>query len=235
MISHKHKTIFVHIPKCGGTSVETLFLDDLGITFQERACLVMFPNSNPKIGPKRLSHLSCNEMLDNHFISQELFNKYFKFSVVRDPYDRAYSCYKHMRYSHLMTFNNFLLKILQPSLENKNNLHWFMRPQYEFLFCKKENKLMVDKIFKLENLNKDIKNNYDRFHLSKKNLKIKNLNNSSLEHLNIFDLITEKMKAVYMHYKISYCWGGNKVSEDKNREIIKRLYMDDYLKFNYNF
>jgi hypothetical protein len=91
MISHKHKTIFIHIPKCGGTSVEVLFLNDLGITFLERSCFVMFPNSNEKVGPKRLSHLTASEMINNHFISQELFDNYYKFAVVRDPFERAKS------------------------------------------------------------------------------------------------------------------------------------------------
>ena len=34
MISHEHKTVFIHIPKCGGQSVETCFLDDLGLSNQ---------------------------------------------------------------------------------------------------------------------------------------------------------------------------------------------------------
>lgn len=57
MISHKHKTIFIHIPKCGGTSVEVVFLNDLGMTFQERTCLAMFPNSNKKVNKELVKKL----------------------------------------------------------------------------------------------------------------------------------------------------------------------------------
>jgi hypothetical protein len=32
MISHPHRTLFVHIPKCGGQSVEHAFLNALSLT-----------------------------------------------------------------------------------------------------------------------------------------------------------------------------------------------------------
>ena len=31
IVSHKHKFIFVHIPKCGGTTIEKFFLDKDGV------------------------------------------------------------------------------------------------------------------------------------------------------------------------------------------------------------
>ncbi len=34
MISHKHKYIFIHIPKCGGTSVELALLKNEGVDFK---------------------------------------------------------------------------------------------------------------------------------------------------------------------------------------------------------
>ena len=233
MISHKHRVIFIHIPKCGGTSVETIFLDDLKISFLERASLVMFPNSNPKIGPKRLSHLTANEMIDNHFISKKLFDEYFKFSVVRDPYNRAFSCYNHLRYNYLMTFNNFLKKVIQPSLENKNGLYWFMKPQKEFIFCNSDSRLLVDKFFKLEEFNYQIKDYYDKFNLMDKSIRLKKLNKSAKKNANIFFKTFEILKAIYMHYKIINAWGGVKVNEKENREIVRKLYEEDYKLFEY--
>ena len=46
MISHKHKTIFVHIPKTGGQSVESVFIEDEGLTWDTRAPLLLRRNDD---------------------------------------------------------------------------------------------------------------------------------------------------------------------------------------------
>ena len=70
MISHKHKCIFLHIPKVAGTSVER-FLRNVD------------PNIPAKVLRKRgFSHF-LNDYLD-----------YYVFSFVRNPYDRLVSAWK---------------------------------------------------------------------------------------------------------------------------------------------
>lgn len=93
VISHEHKAIFVHIPKTGGQSVEQMFLEDLGLTWEERAPLLLRPNDDPSIGPDRLAHLYADEYVSKGHISQKDFDSYFKFAVVRNPYDRIVSEY----------------------------------------------------------------------------------------------------------------------------------------------
>ncbi len=68
MISHKLKSIFIHIPKCGGTSIERV-LQNQSFVFQ------------------RHYHISHRELNKNH-------NNYFKFTFVRNPYDKIVSEYK---------------------------------------------------------------------------------------------------------------------------------------------
>ena len=41
MISKAHKTIFVHIPKVAGQSIETMFLNDLNLKWDERSKLLL--------------------------------------------------------------------------------------------------------------------------------------------------------------------------------------------------
>ncbi len=93
MISHEHKVIFVHIPKTGGQSVEHMFLDDLGLTWEERAPLLLRPNQDPAVGPRRMAHLYADEYVSKGHVTQAQFDSYLKFAVVRNPYHRIVSEY----------------------------------------------------------------------------------------------------------------------------------------------
>ena len=89
MISHEHRCVFVHIPKNAGQSVEHVFVDDLGLTWATRAPLLLRANDRPEIGPPRLAHLTAAEYLRHHYLSRALWDAYFTFAVVRNPWSRA--------------------------------------------------------------------------------------------------------------------------------------------------
>jgi hypothetical protein len=91
MISHSHKVIFIHVPKCAGQSIETIFLKDLGLTWEFRAPLLLRPKSREELGPERLAHLFANEYVKFGYIEASKFNDYFKFAIIRDPIDRILS------------------------------------------------------------------------------------------------------------------------------------------------
>ena len=65
MINHKHKFIFIHIPKTGGTSVDEFFTGKM----QKHACM--------------------KDYIDN--LGSNLVKKYFKFCIVRNPWDKTVS------------------------------------------------------------------------------------------------------------------------------------------------
>ena len=65
MVSHQHKCIFVHIPKTAGTSIEMLI------------------NQTPFSG-------TTHELLKEH-ANSEYFEEYFKFTFVRNTFERVYS------------------------------------------------------------------------------------------------------------------------------------------------
>jgi hypothetical protein len=46
MISYKRKCVFVHIPKCAGQSIESVFDNDAGLTWENRAPFLLRPNAN---------------------------------------------------------------------------------------------------------------------------------------------------------------------------------------------
>src|SRR5260221_667113 len=99
MISTIHKTIFVHIPKCAGQSVEETFLKDISPDLdweKHRHIISCFqrPESWGKQFPERLAHLTADEYLSLSFVSQSVWEKYYKFAIVREPIDRCISMWK---------------------------------------------------------------------------------------------------------------------------------------------
>ncbi|MGR3712482.1 MAG: sulfotransferase family 2 domain-containing protein [Shimia sp.] len=91
MLSPTHKAIFVHIPKTGGQSVATAFLDDLGLDWDARDALLMRPGKDGE--PERLAHLYAREYVEMGFVTPAEFEAFAKFTVVRHPYARMVSEY----------------------------------------------------------------------------------------------------------------------------------------------
>ncbi len=74
MVSHKHKCIFVHIPRTGGTSIEHAFG-------------VYHDKPSPALVYKK--HHTPQECMDE--LGAEVWNNYFKFTFIRDPWERMVS------------------------------------------------------------------------------------------------------------------------------------------------
>ena len=150
MVFHKYKTIFVHIPKAAGKSVEAYFLALEGLKWSERLPLLLTPNDAPNIGPPRLAHLQLQEYLDNLYVSDELYEDYFKFGFVRNPWSRAVSFYKFHGHHHLMSFEKFVNKALPKLIKTEG---WFYGPQYDFFY--RDGKNEADFIGRFETIQKD--------------------------------------------------------------------------------
>jgi hypothetical protein len=151
MISHEHRCVFVHIPKCAGQSVEAAFLEDLGLTWETRAVLLLRQNDRPTIGPLRLAHLIARDYTRHHYLSHDLFTCYTTFAVVRNPWARAVSIYRYLDANE--SFSDFIENRLTQSLaagEMDTNF-WFFRPQIDYV-TDAHGKIIVDRILNFENL-----------------------------------------------------------------------------------
>ncbi len=152
MISHEHRAVFVHVPKTAGQSVETAFLDALGVHWRDRAPLLLMKNDNPQVGPPRLAHLTAPEYVRHHYISQRLFDEYFTFGFVRDPWARTFSMYKYLGVADEQTFSQFVLRTLRERLWKRR--HWWVRPQADYLYDDSDH-LLVDFLGRFESLEDD--------------------------------------------------------------------------------
>ena len=198
VVCHEKKCIFIHIPKTAGTSIEQ-FLREKN------------KNDLEFIGLKNNRSMQHYRAIELKIQLGYIFNLYYKFSIIRNPYDRLLSEYywtpiPNVGYKYGKTkfeFLNYVTDVIKNNkiFENKYNDHFI--PQYLFLYQGK--KLLVDQIFKYEDL--EWVENY-----LKKKLNIDN----NLPFLNKSKLNIEKED-----------WNP------RQKERIYKLYKPDFLIFNY--
>ena len=90
IVSHKHKFIFVAVPKTGTHSVRHALRSHMGPDDIEQARLFVekeFPI--PELAALKHGHLSFEQV--RPFLGEEAFSGYLKFAFVRNPFDRFVS------------------------------------------------------------------------------------------------------------------------------------------------
>jgi len=189
----RSKSIFIHIPKCAGVSITKHFY------------------KNYAGGHKTLKDYSLI------FSSNEILN-YYKFSVVRNPWDRLVSSYHFLsgggfnkedaiwskkNLAKYDDFNHFVKRWVC-----KSNLFRYIHfyPQYYFI-SSSHIKLKINYLMFFENLAEDIK-------IISKKLKIQ----SKLLHIN---------KSSHKNYKNYY--------DEESKSIVSSVYSEDIKLFGYDF
>ena len=130
MIIDKHKTIFIHIPKNAGTSIETLFAND-----------------SFRIQPNK--HADIYEIKRKF---KNSYNSHKKFTIIRNPYDKMVSWYFYLKKNLGENYNiiDFKEWIKDPSkFWHINDPISYLKPQYKWIDD-------TVKIIKFENINKEI-------------------------------------------------------------------------------
>ena len=155
-ISHKHKCIFVHIPKCAGSSIESVLgmhgdIEHIGL----KPYLNQELNHDTLFG-KGAQHYPLTKLRE--VLSEDIFQDYFKFSFVRNPWDRFIS---HVAWSkgiwngqHTVTHNDVELALSKLKTTSEAELSNHLQPQWKFL-CDVNGNIACDYIGRFESLNKD--------------------------------------------------------------------------------
>lgn len=152
MISRDLHCVFVHVPKAAGQSIERVFLDYHGLTWETRAPLLLRRRNDPSEGPPRLAHLSAREYVEYGHLTERDWADFFKFSFVRNPWMRAVSMYKYYGDHRRIPFPMFVRDRLAGTYWRDE--HWFVRPQADFV-CDEHDRVIVDFIGRVENIDED--------------------------------------------------------------------------------
>lgn len=164
-VSQKYRCIFVHIPKCAGTSIEAALDMHGGIaSIGIEPYLNQMENSDTLFGAGA-QHYTIKDIQQR--LEPDVFQGYFKFSFVRNPWDRfvSYVAWKADESGKLKWIRN-----AEPTLAEFYNVLWrllcdrafgrsvhpHLVPQIDYIFDS-NGKLGVDFVGRVENLEVDWK------------------------------------------------------------------------------
>lgn len=134
MISHTHRCIFVHIPRTGGTSIENVIWPDIEARTEADLWMGFVAPLRNRYQTGGLQHLLAWQIKTE--VGERTFDAYFKFSIVRNPWDRAVSQYALMqRRADLRTYigmkQNDSFKRYLGLIGRRGHVQW--EPQARFL------------------------------------------------------------------------------------------------------
>lgn len=177
----QNKCIFVHIPKCAGVSINKALFDNLGG-----------------------GHHSA---MDYQIIyGRSIYESYYKFTFVRNPWDRVFSAYNFLKEGgfdekdktwaekNLLeydTFDKFICEWV--NARNINTKNHFV-PQYKYI-CNAAGKVIVDYIGKFEKIQEDYEHIVDKIGVTA-TLHHKNRTMSMNKELNYTEFYTEKTRRI---------------------------------------
>lgn len=148
VIDHHRKIIFLHIGKTAGTAVEYLLFGKYPERDRGDRLELSGPDEEEGI---YLQHATAATV--RRLAGSDVFDAYFKFSVVRNPYRRLLSVYYYAQEYHLKNYGGFngLIKALPRLLKDERvqrGSHYLPQTAYTHL----DGELVCDYVAKFEDL-----------------------------------------------------------------------------------
>ena len=150
------KIIYIRLPRCGSTSVVSICTKNAdkikwfgGRHFGWASFKGAYTSK-----PVNYSIVECVK----HHIGEKEYEDAYSFSLVRNPYARAVSSWRHRTWqknSRITNFSDFC-KALRDGHFQSSNAEWHATPLYPHLFDKSGQQL-VDYICRLETIQEDIR------------------------------------------------------------------------------
>ena len=166
MINHKDKFIFIHIPKCAGTSIERSLFGEAYVEW----------DPEKKIWKQHATAVQIREYYCKNY------NNYYSFTFVRNPWDKLVSDYFWMQRNLKIkdSFKNFLLlkgKFNDPRLKyppkSRRTRYDHIMPQCDFLLDDKDEPA-VRFVGRFENIQSDFNTVCEEIGIQQRQLPHKN-------------------------------------------------------------
>ncbi len=154
IICDNNKFVFIHIPKNSGTAMT----NELQKIYKNTKLLINVERNGVNIGIDKM-HLYYDVIYE--FIPRNVLENYFKFCIIRNPYNKLYSAWNFLKdrqeYSNVNDFIKYKLNeefiYGKEIIQGDARVHY--RPQFTFVYDNKNNKF-ADYIIRYENLNEEI-------------------------------------------------------------------------------
>ena len=151
IISHRHRFIFAAVPKTGTHAVRQALREQMGAEDVEQVRLFVekrFPWA--ELAAVRHGHLSLQQI--RPYLGEDAFGGYFKFAIVRNPFDRFVSyCAFMMR--DRTDFQQWPQAVMRHFLfEAPPEDHILFQPQSHLLLAEDGRTLLTDRIGRVEDM-----------------------------------------------------------------------------------
>lgn len=214
MISNKHKCIFIHIPKCGGTSIEKLIWPREKDKTEANLWMGFTSQYANKYQTGGLQHLMARHVRQE--VGGDVFDRYYKFALVRNPYDKTVSQYEYMKKradlrEFLGMHDKAEFKTYLDLIAKKLHVQW--DSQHKFI-QNDAGESMVDFVGKFENFDTDVTTILDALKMGKNRFGVR----KKIPHTN---------KSSRRHYRDYY--------DEESKAMLEALYQKDIELFGYAF
>ncbi len=156
LVSDTKRFVFIHNPKCAGTSVRDMLM---GVETTGNRFWGILDTPDRQIDR---AHVPLDEMRTLYPDIYALLPRYFSFAFVRDPYDRVVSAYDYVegRYTvntpaYARQMNAYLQANLHALVTDLSPASIHFTPQHRFLCDGAERK--VEHVFRYETLERDVR------------------------------------------------------------------------------
>ena len=196
MISHEYKCIFIHIPRTAGSSIEKWICG--------------------KKAKLNIKHLIASQAKK---LYKDYWNDYFKFSIVRNPWDRVVSCLKHP--------NHFKIRLHNKKIDYSNYIKQFTH-----------NDILLEHDYRYSNIKDLISDKH------KPNTVYGNILDEKLDYVFKYEnLSTEVLKIKKtLNIKQDFNFHKNRLRNRNNYHIyydskdeIETLFYNDIIKYGYQY